>query len=98
SYYEMQSGTTDSRAALRFSMSLMSMWSILAGLGAASVFAWFKSTRAYKNHNTVSKWVVGFLVMVIAGVSYLTTQYFREDVVEDEFRVRVEPSVAAVQT
>ena len=36
--------------------------------------------------------------MAIAGVSYFTTQYFREDVVEDEFRVRVEPSVAAVQT
>jgi hypothetical protein len=26
------------------------------------------------------------------------TLYFREDIVEDEFRVRVEPSVAAVQT
>jgi hypothetical protein len=98
SYYEMQSGTTDSRAALRFSMSLMSMWSILAGLGAASVFGWFRRTSAYKNHNTVFKWAAGFLVMAIAGVSYFTTQYFREDVVEDEFRVRVEPSVAAVQT
>ena len=98
SYYEMQSGTTDSRAALRFSMSLMSMWSILAGIGTEFVFGWFKHTSAYKNHNTVFKWVAGFLVMAIAGVSYFTTLYFREDVVEDEFRVRVEPSVAAVQT
>ena len=98
SYYEMQSGTTDSRAALRFSMSLMSLWSILAGLGAASVLAWFKRTSAYKNHNTVFKWVAGVLVMLIASVSYFTTLYFREDVVEDEFRVRVEPSVAAVRT
>jgi uncharacterized membrane protein len=98
SYYEMQSGTTDSRAALRFSMSLMSMWSIFAGLGAASVFGWLRRTSAYRNHNAVFKWVAGVFVMLIAGVSYFTTLYFREDVVEDEFRVRVEPSAAAVQT
>lgn len=96
SYYEMQSGTTDSRAALRFSMSLMSMWSILAGLGIASLFGWFRRTSAYRRHNTVFNCVAGFIVIVIAGVSYFTTQQFREDVVEDEFRVRVEPSVAAV--
>lgn len=98
SYYEMQSGTTDSRAALRFSMSLMSMWSILAGFGAASVFGWFRRRIADNNHNTVLKWLGGVFVILIAGVSYFTTLYFREDVVEDEFRVRVEPSAAAVQT
>ena len=43
SYYEMQSGNTDPRAALRFSMSLMSMWSILAGLGSASLFGWVRT-------------------------------------------------------
>ena len=37
SYYEMRSGYTDPRAALRFSMSLMSLWSSLAGLGMASL-------------------------------------------------------------
>ena len=39
-YYEMRSGSTDARAALRFSMSLMGMWSILAGLGTASMLRW----------------------------------------------------------
>jgi hypothetical protein len=36
-------------------------------------------------------------VVVIGGVSYFGTQYFREDVVEDEFRMRIEPSLAAVR-
>jgi hypothetical protein len=38
------------------------------------------------------------IVMVIAGVSFFATQNLREDLVEDEFRVRVEPSLGAVQT
>jgi hypothetical protein len=97
SYYEMQSGTTAPRAALRFSMSLMSMWSILAGLGTASLFGWCRRTRACQNHGAIFKWVTSFIVMVIVGVSFLATQHFREDVAEDEFRVRVEPSLAAVR-
>jgi hypothetical protein len=97
-YYEMQSGTTDSRAALRFSMSLMSIWSILAGLGVALLFGWFRRTSTYKNHRNLANWMTTLIVMVIVGVSFLATQYLREDVVEDEFRVRVEPSLGAVQT
>jgi hypothetical protein len=97
SYYDMQSRTTDSRAALRFSMSLMSMWSILAGLGAALLFGWLGRTNTYKNHRTLANWITSVIVMVIVGVSLVATQYFREDVVEDEFRVRVEPSLAAVR-
>src|ERR1035438_8187609 len=94
----MQSGTTDSRAALRFSMSLMSMWSILGGLGAAFIFGWFRRTRTYKNHRVLDNWLTGLIVIVIVGVSFFSTQYFREDVAEDEFRVRVEPTLAAVLT
>jgi hypothetical protein len=98
SYYEMQSGTTDSRAALRFSMSLMSTWSILAGLGAAWLFGCFRRTRTYKNHRTLANWITSVIVTVIVSASFFATEFFREDVVEDEFRVRVEPSLAAVRT
>jgi hypothetical protein len=97
-YYEMQSGTTDSRAALRFSMSLMSMWSILAGFGAAFLFGSFMRTRAYENHRALANRTTCLVVVVIAGAGFFATRYFREDVVKDEFRVRVEPSLSAVQT
>jgi hypothetical protein len=34
---------------------------------------------------------------VVATVSFFATTNFREDVVEDEFRMRIEPSLAAIQ-
>lgn len=96
-YYEMQSGSTDARAALRFSMSLMGMWSILAGLGTASMLRWFRRTRIWTNHRVPVNWIVGCTVAAIVGASFFATDYFREDVVRDELRMRIEPSLTAVQ-
>jgi hypothetical protein len=97
SYYEMQSGSTDSRTALRFSMSLMSMWSLLAGLGAASVFGWARRTRAWKTHRISVVWAASCGLAVVLGASYYATTSFRDDVVEDEFRMRIEPSLTAAR-
>ena len=97
SYYEMQSGSTDSRTALRFSMNLMSVWSILAGLGTASLFGWVRRTRAWKNHKVPARWIAVSAVAVVLGVSYYATTCFRDDVVEDEFRMRIEPSLTAIR-
>lgn len=97
SYYEMQSGNTDPRAALRFSMSLMSMWSILAGLGSASLFGWVQRTRSYVGHRVLYNRIAACTLVVVAGVSFLATTRFREDVVEDEFRMRIEPSLTVVR-
>jgi hypothetical protein len=96
-YYEMQSGSTDARAALRFSMSVMGMWSILAGLGTASTLRWFRRTLIWTNHRVPVNWIVGCAVAAIVGASLVATDYFREDVVRDEFRMRIEPSLAAVR-
>jgi len=97
SYYEMQSGNTDPRAALRFSMSLMSVWSILAGLGLATLLKWMRRTRSYEAHKVLFNCIAACAVAAIAGVSFFATTNFREDVVEDEFRMRIEPSLTAVQ-
>jgi hypothetical protein len=97
SYYEMQSGSTDSRAALRFSMSLMSMWSIIAGLGTASLVGWVRRGRSWKNHSARVNWIAACTVVVVLGVSYYATTCFRDDVVEDEFRMRIEPSLTAAR-
>jgi hypothetical protein len=97
SYYEMLSGSTDSRSALRFSMNLMSLWSILAGLGTASLVGWVRGSRPWKNHRAMAVWIAACVLVVALGVSYYATTYFREDVVEDEFRMRIEPSLTAVR-
>ena len=96
-YYEMRSGSTDSRAALRFSMSLMGMWSILAGLGTASMLRWLRRTRIWTSHKAPLNWIAGCTVAAIVCTSFFVTDYFREDVVRDEFRMRIEPSLTAVR-
>lgn len=97
SYYEMRSGSTDPRAALRFSMNLMSQWSMLAGLGVASLFGWLRRTRVWRSRTVVRTWALGCAVVIIAAISYSTTMDLRDDVVEDEFRMRIEPSITAAQ-
>ncbi|MGB8478020.1 MAG: hypothetical protein WCE63_04160 [Acidobacteriaceae bacterium] len=97
SYYELLSGNTSPRSALRFSMNLMSVWSILAGVGAATLVRWLSRTRMWERHRVVANRIAVGAVVVIVAVSYGATTYFREDVVEDEFRMRIEPSLAALR-
>jgi hypothetical protein len=97
SYYEMQSGSTDSRNALRFSMSLMTVWSILAGLGAASLLGWVRRTRIWEKHRVLGNWLAACAAAVVLTVSFYATTSFRNDVVEDEFRMRIEPSLSAAR-
>ncbi len=97
SYYEMQSGGTDSRTALRFSMNLMSVWSILAGIGTASLLRCARRTRVWTNQRIPKNWIAVCAGAVVLGVSYYATTSFRDDVVEDEIRMRIEPSLTAVR-
>ncbi len=97
SYYEMQSGSTDSRTALRFSMSLMSVWSILGGIGTASLLRWARRTRVWASKRVPVKWIAVCAGAGVLGVSYYATTCIREDLVDDEFRMRIEPSLTAVR-
>lgn len=97
SYYELLSGNTSPRSALRFSMNLMSVWSILAGVGAAALIKWLSRTRMWGCHRVLANRIAVGVAVAIVAVSYGVTTYFREDVVEDEFRMRIEPSLAALR-
>jgi hypothetical protein len=97
SYYELLSGNTSPRSALRFSMNLMSVWSILAGVGAAALIKWLSRTRVWGCHRVLANRIAVGVAVAIVAVSYGVTTYFREDVVEDEFRMRIEPSLAALR-
>jgi hypothetical protein len=97
SYYDMRSGHSDPRTALRFSMSLMSLWSILAGIGIASIGGLVRRSSIGKRHAVAAKWIAVGMVASAIAVSYYGTTCLREDAVEDEFRIRIEPSLAAVR-
>lgn len=97
SYYDMRSGHSDPRTALRFSMSLMSLWSILAGIGIASIGGLVRQSFIEKRHAVTAKWIAVGMVASAIAVSYYATTRLRDDAVEDEFRIRIEPSLAAVR-
>ena len=97
SYYDMRSGHSDPRAALRFSMSLMSLWSILAGIGIASIGGLTRRSFTGKRHAVSAKWIAVGMVASVIAVSFYATRCLRDDAVEDEFRIRIEPSLAAVR-
>lgn len=97
SYYEMSSGSTDPRAALRFSMTMMSLWSMLGGFGLASFFRWLRRTQAFRDHTAVSGWGLGCAGIALLVLSYSATKNLSDDAVEDEFRMRIEPSITAVE-
>jgi hypothetical protein len=97
SYYEMRSGHSDPREALRFSMSIMSLWSILAGLGVATMLASIRGARRYRDHQVLLNITGAFVLIVVMAVSHSVTKAFREDAFEDEFRIRVEPAMTAVR-
>jgi hypothetical protein len=96
SYYDMRSGNSDPRTALRFSMSLMSVWSILAGLGTSFLVGRARHSLTCRNHPVTVKRIAAGMVASIIGVSFYATAYLRDDAVEDEFRMRIDPSLTAV--
>jgi hypothetical protein len=95
SYYEMRLGQVELATALRFSMSLMSLWSILAGVGVGTAMATFPTVGSH-----VSKRIVtGFKWASLAGalgISFVVTRAIRSDAVEDETHVRLAPAFSAL--
>lgn len=94
-YYEMRSGESDPRAALRFEMSLMSLWSLLGGLGVAAAFRRFGFLRL--SRQTWPAIIGGCMVLGLLTLSYADTRSLRMDAVEDEAQIRVAPAVKAAQ-
>ena len=95
SYYEMRSGHIEPEAALRFSMNLMSFWSVLAGIGIGAVINALKSTRLFRAHQRWSAIMGGSILVALLGRSFAVTNGLRTDAVEDESYVRIVPACTA---
>jgi hypothetical protein len=95
-YYELRSGESDPREALRFEMNLMSFWSILGGLGVAAAFRRIRLSNPNRRTRLVNA-ASGCLVLGLFTLSYTITRSLRMDGVEDEATVRIAPAVRAVK-
>ena len=97
SYYEMRSGHVESLAALRFSMNLMTVWALLAGIGIVAVMIKVRGLRLYGRYKRISLIIgVGTLAFALA-VSFVITKSLRADAVEDETNVRLTPTRTALE-
>lgn len=94
-YYELRSGDSDPRSALRFEMSLMSLWSILGGVGVAAAYTRVRSMRMGRRTRMATIAGGGALVGLFA-LSYGVTRSLRTDGVEDEAIVRIAPATTAI--
>jgi hypothetical protein len=94
-YYEMRLGHVEPASALRFSMSLMSLWSVVAGVGVGAVMATLPTVGRHISKRTVTgiKWVS---LAGVLGISFVVTRAIRNDAVEDETQVRLAPAFSAL--
>jgi hypothetical protein len=96
SYYEMLSGQIEPAAALRFSMNLMSLWALLAGIGIGTLFGLVQSSCFYRSHKTICAVSSLSVLAIVLFSSYEVNRDLSEDSVEDENHVRVAPALTAI--
>jgi hypothetical protein len=92
SFYEMRSPSIDPQTALRFSMTLMSLWALLAGRGLWALgrtIAGHRLFLAYRKPIAIGVWciIVGLCIRC-----FKQTVDLRNESVEDEDLVRLQPS------
>ena len=91
SYYQVHGEPVLPYETLRFAMNLMTLYSILAGLGVAAMFRMW--------HAQFAKWRTLALIgiFVYAAVCYAATARLRQEAHEAEYAVRVNPALAVVR-
>jgi hypothetical protein len=95
-YYEMESGRILSRSALRFSMNLMGLWAIVAGMGLGFSVEWILGIQVIRSHQRLVQYSSAFISIAFLIASFITTLQLRRDSVEDEMISRVRPALNAV--
>lgn len=90
-YYQTHGVPVLPYETLRYSMNLMSLWSLLAGLGIAAIL---KARRVLLPER---KALVFSIVCAYAAGCYIQTTKLRQDVHADEYAVRIKPALAAAR-
>jgi hypothetical protein len=96
-YYEMESGQVAPESALRFSMNLMGLWAIVAGLGIGRLARWAANLHFLRSRLELQRYLllaIGALLLLASGFA---TFYLRRDAIEDEANSRVTPAIVAAE-
>jgi hypothetical protein len=96
-YYEMESGQVAPESALRFSMNLMGLWAIVAGLGVGWLARRAQNLHFLRLRLGLQRYgllAIGALLLLVSGFA---TYYLRRDAIEDETNSRVTPAIMAAE-
>lgn len=97
SYYEMASGRVSPESALRFSMNLMGLWSLMAGLGAGWFIRVLQGLKLLRSRVHLQRYALTAVTSALLCVSGAAVYRLRRDVVEDETNSRVMPAMVAAE-
>lgn len=89
-YYQLHGGSVLPYQTLRFSMNLMTLWSILGGVGLAELL---KLRGIVRNHRVL----VAALALTYVVACYVCTAILRGDAHSDEAAVRIKPALRAAE-
>jgi len=91
SYYQVQGEPVLPYETLRLAMNLMTLYSVMAGLGVAAMLKMW--------HAKFAGWraLVLLGIVVYAAVCYYATARLRQEAHDDEYAVRINPALAALR-
>jgi uncharacterized membrane protein len=97
SYYQLKVGDVTQFDTLRYSMNLAGLWSIMAALGFSyfiNVLADLRLPSMIAKH---SKAILWFCVVAYVLTSWVLGDRLKEDMVAQEYAVRIEPAQSALE-
>lgn len=97
SYYMLFYGDVNPRDTLRYSTNMMSLWSLVAGIGLAAVVRWGRQMLSGTMYRRWPRILLAGVMGLLAVVSFGVTSRMRGDLAEDEFRIRIKPALEAVR-
>ncbi len=95
SYYQLQAADVAPVDALRYSMNLMALWSVLAGVGGGQMLKYLFKVLPLRLRFAQ---VCGAVVVLVAAIeSYRVTKSLQEEWMTDEYFSRIEPALIAAR-
>ncbi|MDP2930252.1 MAG: hypothetical protein Q8N56_01425 [bacterium] len=97
SYYFTRGVPVTTDEALRYMTSLVSVYSIIVGLGIYGLWQWLKKLGRDRVNAQVRKSIAITVAIFVLGVSILFTLKCRSYFVEDEYNVRIAPVLKTLE-
>jgi hypothetical protein len=97
SYYQLQTGYVSEFDTIRYSMNVAGILSIIAGIGISFVMMLVAQSRVQPLIRKYLVPILCFLIGSYAVSSWMLTRRLKEDMINNEVVVRIQPAQAALQ-